>query len=152
MRRLLLLACTAALLALPAGAAEPEIIPCDTSAGDVVVTPADRTSGHETPQLFGDATTAEVVVDLQATTLAAKAQFTVDLTWDTPVSDYDLEVFDASGTSVGLSDGITLLDGAAESVIAGSVKHCSRFTVEVVNFGGLPIDVLSVQLTVGSVS
>lgn len=155
MRPLLALAALAALAggAVPAladGSTTP-VPACAVSSGGRTVLLGTSAASFETPQIpLMDATTQELVLDLPVGEDKPKtAGLNITLSWDTPVSDFDMTVTGPDGTVVD-SLNINALDGNTETAFISGVARCDSVMVEVSNFTGSPIEALT--LTVEAVA
>jgi hypothetical protein len=72
----------------------------------------------------------------------ATADVTVVLSWDTPVSDYDMTV---NGTDVWNNP---VPPETSESIVLDNLKHCAYVDVNVWTYVGTPIDVVTLTLEV----
>lgn len=124
-----------------------EPIACENAAGLEVVTRDGLAAEITAPDLtLVDSEAKSFVVDLQADSLDATADLTVDMTWDAVVNDYDLEVTAADSTL--LSDNAQPFDPSEESVTL-PVAHCQVIEVSAYNFFALqPAISLAVSFSV----
>lgn len=146
MNRLLLLPSALALVAgAVAGPALAEDAPdtygpCVAPEGATVVTPgADALSRPvETPigalNAVGTVDAGSVYVDLSGLPKTSSAALQLTLSWDNPVSDYDLVVD---------GDNALATDNPETRVV--TVGHCTPTTLGVEVFYGLPVDALTLE-------
>jgi hypothetical protein len=78
---------------------------------------------------------------------ATKANVNIDLNWDND-GDFDLYVYDSSGSEVGSST--DFLADRVESVTLIQTPHCTDFQVEIVNFLAPPALSMTLDTTVTS--
>jgi hypothetical protein len=167
--RLLALTVVLALFALAAPLAADEhevpdeelLEPCaNVPAGVERVTLDGLTTGIDNPAvpLWGVtliavddvATTRTFILDLAGNPVTRnQALVEVTMTWDIPVEDYDLDLLDEFGAEMDHSENVQPLDPAAESV-AGTVRHCRRFTAAALNWTAAGVSELVLDITVRS--
>ena len=120
------------VLAAPVQAQEPDVLAaCTSISGAEVVTLDGLTTDIATPSgvAYLASTAKTFVLDLAGQPLTDdRRTVAVDMTWDVPVEDYDLDM-PIGGEEDGHSENVQPLDAAEESV-SGLVRHCQRFTVE----------------------
>lgn len=134
------------------GSTTPAPPPCEVSSGGRVAQLGSEAKPFETPQtaLYLDSTTQELVLELLAgENEPTTAGLNITLTWDTPVSDFDMTVTGPDGTEVD-SLNINALDGNTETAFISGVARCDSLMVEVKNFTGNPLEALT--LTVDAVA
>lgn len=140
--RLLLLVALVVSVALPATAqGEVELLkPCG---GPLTTVGYDDLSTQiATPAVpLASATTVAHIIDLAGEPVGSTARVDVTVSWDDPVSDFDIDV---NGTA---SAGFTVLSGPQETVNLGTLKHCSVITTEVANFSGSPLAAITLDIS-----
>lgn len=136
------------IVALPATAQEeePEVVlhePCTDTGEAAVITPEEGFAGVvETPVGAlgeGRAPAGTYVVDLAGLPEGTRRTVTFTLSFDGPLSDYDLVV-----------NGDNLLSTDNPEYYTLSSTHCRTITVETEVFLGIPTDVLELKATVAS--
>lgn len=137
-------------IAGPASAQDPVLEPC--GAGPDTLTLAGKSGPIDTPvtPAYGSSSFRSYVLDLSGQEddplvdgdVITMASLTVRLTWSNAVSDFDLE---AGGQT---SDAVNVLGDPSEQVVVSEIEHCGSITAEVKNFSGLPIEALTLAVTV----
>ena len=108
-----------------------------------VVTLDDLSEPIETPMLPSDATTTYYRLSLAGNPVDDdRASVNVEISWDDPVSDFELR---ANGQS---SVQINAIAGASERISLGTLKHCDAIAVTVENFAGSPVATITLDLDV----
>lgn len=127
-----------------------EAIACDNVDGLEAVTLDGLASEIAAPGLtLIDSEAKSFLVDLQADSLTATAELTVDMTWDALLNDYDLEV---TAHETVLSENAQPFDPSEESVTL-PVTHCQVIEVSAYNFFALqPASALSIAFSVDEAS
>ena len=157
MRRLIAVVALLALvvLAAPASAQTADVLqPCTNAGTAVVVTPEGLETDIATPTqpLWGvtgePGTEKTFILDLAGNALTDnKAVVEVALSWDVPVEDYDLSLYDSSGTEVSHSENIQPVETG--EVVSGEIGHCKKFTAEALNWVAAGASKLALGITVG---
>lgn len=154
-------AAVAGLLALALPSSAAELAPCDPVEGATTVRLADpSTTTFAAPSVpgvaadtvaiadegtadelrqSGSSTVFRFVLDASGSSVAdaTRAAGNVTLTWGDD-SDFDMFVYDASGSEVGSGTTFNPQTGGGETASSGVQKHCSVFSVEVRNYLGAP--------------
>lgn len=132
---------------------EAELLePCDNLDELEVLTPEglQSTIAAPTTPLWGIGTPGsaeqkDFLLDLAGQPVEEDSTFvTVDMSWDIPVEDYDLNLYDSSGVELDHSENIQP-ETEGESV-AGTLSHCDRFTVESLNWSAAGLSTLTLDL------
>jgi hypothetical protein len=141
MKRLLAATATLSLLAAagPALAAPARYAACKAPAGATLVKPGATADSSPTTPVGALNETSEqagtFVLDLSGKPTSAAGKLTFTLSWENPVSDYDLVV---AGTN---EEGVD-----NPEVLTFKAKHCKPVPVEIAVFLGVPADDLSLSV------
>lgn len=121
---------------------------CANPGNVTLVTLDGLAAGIDTPSLplWGDETQADFMLSLEGEPVAENtAAVSVAMTWDLPVEDFDLNLYDGNGTEIGHSENINPIEAAGEEV-SGTIKHCEIFTVEALMWTGAGLSTLSLDI------
>jgi hypothetical protein len=124
---------------------------CTVEAGEMLVQLGTTSGSIATPQVpaYSSETTKTLVLqlpeDTPETTEPVAADVQVDLKWDTPVSDFDLEVIGPDGTPYESID-VNAVTSPVETVSVPGVRQCDRIGVTAQNFAGSPLEALRLEV------